>query len=110
MDPRGDVLCASVFTLGELLAGPKKQKASAAAEQVREFFHSTVDEVLPFTVDTAERYAEIRGTGRVAPADAIHLACASHRGIDLFLTNDHRLKEMVIQGIQFTAGLDIDLL
>ena len=110
MDQRGDVLCTSVFTLGELLAGPKKQKAIAAAEQVRDFFHSTVAEVLPFTVGTAEQYAEIRAAHRVAPADAIHLACASHRGIDLFLTNDHRFKGMVIPGIQFTAGLDVDIL
>jgi predicted nucleic acid-binding protein len=110
MDQRGDVICTSVFTLGELLAGPKKQKAIAAAEQVRDFFHSTVAEVLPFTVDTAERYADIRANQRVTPADAIHLACASHRGIDLFLTNDHRFKGMVIPGIQFTAGLDVDIL
>src|ERR1700722_8372308 len=88
MEQRGDVLCTSVFTLGELLAGPKKKKASAATDRVRDFFHATVAELLPFTAETAEHYAEIRASLRVSPADAIHLACAAHSGIDLFLTND----------------------
>lgn len=110
MEQRSDILCTSVFTLGELLTGPVKQGAAAATQEVRDFFHSAVREVLPFTVETAERYAQIRATQRVSPADAVHLACAAHSGIDLFLTNDHRLRGMVIPGIQFTAGLDVDIL
>jgi hypothetical protein len=34
------------------------------------------------------------------------LACAAEAGVDLFLTNDRRLKGRSIPGIQFLAGLD----
>ena len=110
MEQRGDTLCTSAFTLAELLVGPIKQKVPSVAQQIRNFFKSTVVEVLPFTAESAEHYAGIRATNRVSPADAIHLACAAHRGIDLFLTNDDRLRGLVIPGIQFTAGLDVDIL
>ena len=110
MEQRGDTLCTSAFTLAELLVGPIKQKVPSMAQQIRTFFQSTVVEVLPFTTESAEHYANIRATNRLSPPDAIHLACAAHRGIDLFLTNDDRLRGLVIPGIQFTAGLDVDIL
>lgn len=72
-------------------------------------FRSSALEVLPFTTEIAEHYAQIRAAQRVSPADAIHLATAAHRGTDLFLTNDHRLRGLVIPGIHFTAGMDTDL-
>jgi predicted nucleic acid-binding protein len=43
------------------------------------------------------------------PADAIHLACAAQAGTDLFLTNDKRLVGKFVPGIQFIAGLDMQL-
>jgi predicted nucleic acid-binding protein len=61
-------------------------------------------------MDTADRYAQIRGTLGIAPADAIHLACAAQAGTDLFLTNDKRLLGKFIPGIQFVASLEDDLL
>jgi predicted nucleic acid-binding protein len=45
----------------------------------------------------------------VAPADAIHLAAAAHSGVNLFLTNDEKLQRLVIPGIDFIAGLDVNL-
>jgi predicted nucleic acid-binding protein len=45
----------------------------------------------------------------VAPADAIHLACAAQAKTDLFLTNDKRLVGKIIPGIQFIATLDTRL-
>jgi len=56
-----------------------------------------------------ERYGRIRGAFRVTPADAIHLASASQAGVDLFLTNDRELSDLVIPGIHFIAGLDVSL-
>ena len=66
-------------------------------------------EILPFTSDTANRYGQIRGTARVSSADAIHLACAAESRVNLFLTNDRRLQSLVIPGIDFIAGLDVNL-
>jgi len=45
----------------------------------------------------------------LAPADAIHLACAAQAGVDVFLTNDQGLARQIVPGIQFIAGLDCNL-
>lgn len=109
MRKRGDVLCASSFTLAELLIGPLKRRAAETADQIRSFFRSPAVEVSPFTFETAERYAQIRATQRVSPPDAIHLASAAQSGVDLFLTNDRRLRELAVPGIHFIAGMNTDL-
>jgi predicted nucleic acid-binding protein len=109
MAVRGDTLCTSVFTVGEVLTGFHMRNATDAASLIREAFRSPQIELLSFTVDTAERYAKIRAGNRVSPADAIHLASAAQSGIDLFLTNDHRLQRLAIPGIQFIAGMDVNL-
>jgi predicted nucleic acid-binding protein len=54
-------------------------------------------------------YASIRATHTVSPADAIHLAAAAQAKVDLFLTNDRKLVGKVIPGVQFVAGLDVNL-
>jgi predicted nucleic acid-binding protein len=69
-----------------------------------------VSEVIPFTIEIADHYAQIRGTLGVAPADAIHLACAAQAGTDLFLTNDKRLVGKIVPGIQFIASLETQFL
>jgi predicted nucleic acid-binding protein len=109
MEARGDRLCTSVFTLGEVLTGLYKRDALETASQVREAFHSPQIELIPFTAETADGYARIRASYRVSPADAIHLASAASAGVDLFLTNDHRLQPLAIPGIQFIAGMDVNL-
>ena len=58
----------------------------------------------------AEGDLDFRGTLGVAPANAIHLACAAQAGTDLFLTNDKRLVGKIVPGIQFIASLDTQLL
>jgi hypothetical protein len=58
---------------------------------------------------TAEIYAKIRAENRVSPADAIHLACAAEAGVNLFLTNDRRLTGLIVPGIDFIAGMGVDL-
>ncbi len=109
MEERGDRLCTSVFTVGEVLTGLYKRKALEIASQVREAFRSPQVELISFTAETADSYARIRASHRVSPADAIHLATAANAGVDLFLTNDHRLQPLAIPGIHFIAGMDVNL-
>jgi uncharacterized protein len=109
MEARKDTLCTSVFTVGEVLTGIYKRGAAEIASQIREAFHSPQIELISFTAETADRYARIRAGQRVSPADAIHLASAAQAGVDLFLTNDHRLQPLTIPGIHFIAGMDVNL-
>lgn len=110
MEARGDTLCTSVFTAGEVLAGLQRAGATDLARQVEDFFHSSDLRILDLRLSTASRYAKIRSELRVSPAGAIHLATASEAGADLFLTHDQRLKGKIVAGIQFIAGLDTDIL
>jgi predicted nucleic acid-binding protein len=109
MELRGDTLCTSAFTVGEVLTGPYRSGAIETASRIREAFRSPQIELIPFTPDTADHYATIRGKHRVSPADAIHLASAAQAGVDLFLTNDRRLQPLAIPGIDFIAGMDVNL-
>ena len=109
MEDRGDTLCSSVFTLGEVLTGFYKRGALETAARIRERFRPPLVELLPFTAETTDQYARIRGNHRVSPADAIHLASAAQTGVDLFLTNDRRLQKLAIPGIHFIAGMDVNL-
>ncbi len=103
---RGDALCTSIFTVGEMLTGPQKTKALTKVKEMREFFESDEVELIPFTISTAETYAKIRAEDSITPADAIHLASAAEARSDLFLTNDKKLQRLNIPGIKFIAGLD----
>ena len=110
MRERRDELITSAFTLGEVLAGAYRKGAAQQADAVRGFLLSLLSEVVPFTAETADHYARIRGKLGIASPDAIHLACAAQAGTDLFLTNDTALVGKVIPGIQFIAGLDSPVL
>src|SRR5437016_8066026 len=85
---RQDTICTSVFTVGELLAGPAKSGDSQLADVIQEALRHPVYEIQPFTRQTAELYAHIRGSARVKQADPIHLAKAAEARVTLFLTND----------------------
>jgi len=110
MEERGDQLITGAFTFGEILAGAYRKGATQVAADSRRWLKEVVTEVIPFTIETADHYAQIRGTLGVAPANAIHLACAAQAGTDLFLTNDKRLVGKIVPGIQFIASLDTQLL
>jgi predicted nucleic acid-binding protein len=109
IEQRQDTICSSVFTLGEVLAGPLKRGDADLAEQLRRIFRNPRYEIRPFDSETAEYFARIRAVNVVKPADAIHLATAAQCKADLFLTNDRRLSNLVIPGIDFIAGLDVNL-
>jgi predicted nucleic acid-binding protein len=110
MKQRQDRLITGAFTFGEVLAGTYRKGRAELADQFRTLLKGVVAEIVPFTVETAEHYARIRGTLGVAPADAIHLASAAEAGTDLFLTNDKSLAGKIVPGIQFIAMLDTQIL
>jgi uncharacterized protein len=110
MRERNDELITSAVTIGEVLAGVYRSGPSSKVIEMREALLSLLSEVVSFTADTADHYARIRGTTRIASPDAIHLACAASAKTDLFLTNDKHLVGKAIPGIQFIAGLDSDIL
>jgi|SRR5665213_1203935 len=111
MERRGDALCTSVFTLGEVLTGPRKIGAKNVVDRTQQFFlESGQVELLPFGISTSDRYSQIRATTTVTSGDAIHLACASESGVDLFITHDKKLQRFKISGIHFITGLDTNLI
>jgi len=110
MKRRQDQLCTSAFTVGETLVGFHKRHEREKAERVRRFFLEGFIEIIPYTVDLADSYAEIRARLGVSSADAIHLACAARAATDLFLTNDNDLIGRIVPGIQFIAGLDTEVI
>jgi predicted nucleic acid-binding protein len=110
MEERGDILCTSVFTVGELLAGPSRTQHWDEVSKLKAFFHSTELRLLEFKLATAEIFAEIRSRAGLSSGDAIHLACAAEARVDLFLTHDKRLARKNVPGIQFIATLDTNIL
>jgi len=109
MQERKDELVTSAVTLGEVLAGPYRKGSASRAGEIRTALLSLLSEIVPFTVETADHYARIRGSTNIASPDAIHLACAASANTDLFLTNDKNLVGRVFPGIQFIASLDTEL-
>lgn len=110
MSERKDELITSAVTVGEVLAGVYRNGPTSRVDEVRNALLSLLSEVVPFTADSADHYAKIRGSMKIASPDAIHLACAATAGTDLFLTNDKTLVGKVIPGIQFIAGLDSNII
>jgi len=110
MQERNDQLLTGAFTFGEVLAGPYRKGAAQVAAESRRLLQGVVSEVVPFTLETADHYARIRGALGLPPSDAIHLASAAQAGTDLFLTNDKRLVGKFVPGIQFIALLDTQLI
>jgi uncharacterized protein len=109
MMSRGDLLCTSVFTVGEVLVGPQKKGAAEVVARLKNYFARDEIELIPFTVNMAEEYSRIRANDGVRAADAIHLASAALNRTDLFLTNDRKLLRLNVPGIRFIAGLDARL-
>jgi predicted nucleic acid-binding protein len=110
MQERRDQLLTGAFTFGEVLAGVYRKGAARRADETRAQLERVVEEVIPFSIQTADYYARIRGTLGLLPADSIHLAAAAQAGTDLFLTNDKRLVGKSVAGVQFIASIEDDIL
>lgn len=106
---RNDELITGALTVGEVLAGVYRKATVERARETKAMLESAVDLVVPFTMETADLYGQIRGSMNVPPADAIHLASAAQARTDLFLTNDNRLVGKFVPGIQFIASLQAPL-
>ncbi len=103
---RGDRLSTSVFSIGEILTGPRRRGSVSGVDAVNKYFLGGAVEILPFSQAAADRYSVIRAANRVSQADGIHLATAAEAGTDVFLTNDSGLRKLSISGIKFFADLD----
>ena len=102
---RGDQLVTSTLTLGELLVKPRKEGNTALFDQYRTAIPLAAT-LLPFDMDAALVYAQLRCDPGLRAPDAMQLACAASFGVDLFITNDARLHTKQVDGIQFIAPLD----
>jgi predicted nucleic acid-binding protein len=107
---RKDQLCTSALTVGEILSGTSARNNRDLGIRYTELLSPPLVQVLPFTIETARIFANIRADKSIAVADAIQLACASEAKVDLLLTNDRRLAKKTIPGIQFIADLNFDYL
>jgi predicted nucleic acid-binding protein len=102
---RGDQIVTSAMTLGEVLVKPTKLGQTSLIEQYDRAIRSTA-RVISFDLSVSWRYASLRATHTLRNADAIQLACASHFGVDLFITNDQNLHKLNVPGIGFIAPLE----
>ena len=106
MTSRGDQLFTSALTLGEILVKPLAvQRPDLVQRYVALFRHPSIT-VVPFDLDAASFYARIRQDRSIHRGDAMQLACAAAAGIDLLITNDSRLSQKVIPGINFISSLE----
>lgn len=103
---RKDELLTSYLTVGESLTKPREAGNAMLEKSYLNFFVNGPIELVPFGLEAAKLYAEIRSRDRIRPADAIQLACAAAARTDLFVTNDNRLSGVVVAGITFVTGID----
>lgn len=106
MHRRGDRLVTSAFAVGEVLALPARLGENDIVKRYEAFFESPEVTVLPFDIKAASKFAQIRKNKSISRADAVHLACASAAGVDLFLTNDLALSKHTVPGITFISTID----
>ena len=106
MKLRGDQLCTSTITLGELLVRPLREDRGDLVERYEAALKSRAVTLVPFGAGPARTYARIRQDKSIRASDALQLACAAHLGCDLFITNDDRLSRKVVPGIQFISSLE----
>lgn len=109
MRQRGDQLCTSTFSLGEVLVKPVEEKNGGLADRYESVFRSQL-RLIPFDTQVARHYAQIRTDRSIRAPDAIQLASATHASVDLFVTNDSQLTKKVIPGIRFIVSLEAALM
>ncbi len=102
---RNDQLCTSTLTLGEVLVKPVEVGDESLRQKYEELL-SRHASLIPFDEEAARIYGHIRCDRSIRAPDAIQLACAAQARVDLFITNDDRLSERTIPGIQFLASLE----
>jgi predicted nucleic acid-binding protein len=101
---RGDQLLTSTLTVGEILVKPIERGETALCTKYENAI-STAALVISFDLKAARIYSELRTTKSLRAPDAIQLACAASATVDLFVTNDERLQNKNVHGIQFIVPL-----
>ena len=104
---KDDILVTSTLTLGEVLLKPLRENRLDLAEKYRSILTSSSVILINFDESVAERFAKIRSQygKKVKPPDAIQLACAGAYRVDLFITNDERLEEIMVDGVSEIVSL-----
>lgn len=102
---RADQLLTSTITLGEILVKPAEARDTDMCQKYEDALVRTAS-LLPLDLAAARVFGTIRTDRSIRGPDAIQLACAASVGVDLFVTNDNRLKGKQIPGIQFIVPLD----
>lgn len=106
MAERRDDLFTSALTLGELLVKPIELKQPAMAETYERLLSTRGIHIIDFGREAARVYAGVRQDRTMRAPDAVQLACASTAGINLFITNDGRLSQKRVRGVDFIVGLE----
>ena len=109
-EEHGHSIATSTFTLGELLVAPRKTRNTDLDRVFRETLQPPAITLLPFGTGAADHYPDIRANLNVRAADALQLACAADKGVNVFVTNDERLVGKKVRGIDFIVGLDVKLM
>jgi predicted nucleic acid-binding protein len=102
---RGDQLLTSTLSLGEILVKPLEKGQADRCQQYEDALSRSAI-LVPFDQKAARRYAAIRSNRIAKGPDAVQLACAAEAGVDLFITNDQRLRGRQVEGIQFIVALE----
>jgi len=106
LSERRDELLTSTLTLAEVLVKPLAQGDHAWAGRYEKLLGTPGVTVLSFDRPSARIYAQLRQDKTLKPPDAIQLSCAAAAKCDLFITNDTRLSQKIVPGIQFITSLD----
>jgi len=101
-------LVTSSMTLGELMAGPRRNGQESIALQYKAALSQSAT-VVPFDDRAADLYATVRAQTRVKQPDAIQLACAASHGVELFITNDNNLCKLRVPGVHFIVSTETAL-
>jgi predicted nucleic acid-binding protein len=106
MTTRKDELVTSTLTLGEVMSKPMELGQSDLANRYDRFLNSPGVQVVSFDRDAARIFAKIRRDRTIKPPDAIQLSCAAAAGANLFITNDARLSQKTVPGVDFIVPLE----
>jgi predicted nucleic acid-binding protein len=101
---RGDQLLTSTLTLGEILVKPTVAGNPDLCKKYEDAL-SHAAFLVPLDAGVAKVYAVIRRDRSLKASDVIQLASAASAGADLFITNDNRLQNKQVPGIQFIVPL-----
>ncbi len=105
MEIRGDELVTSWITIAEVQVKPKMLGDEETCRRYRNAIHS-VATIVAFDAKASDAYLRLRAHTSVKGPDSLQLACAAAEGVEVFVTNDHRLQRLVVPGIHFIAAVD----